>query len=72
MSEITCENCGHTMEVKVPKSNGNNRKWETKTMTFEEELPFGKHKGRVLRDIVDEDYDYYEWLIENKVISVAE
>lgn len=72
MSEITCENCGHTMQVKAPKGKNNEKKWDTKEMTFDDAISFGKHKGRVLRDIVDEDYDYYEWLIENKVISVAE
>ncbi len=28
-------------------------------------FPFGKHKGRTLWDIAEEDRDYLEWAVEN-------
>ena len=28
-------------------------------------LPFGKHRGKVLRDVIDEDHGWVVWALEN-------
>lgn len=39
---------------------------EIKSQTWRfREMPFGKHKGKNLDRILDEDRDYLEWLIDN-------
>jgi len=69
---VTCESCGHKMEVEVEAGNGMKKKWDTKEMLPDDVLNFGKFKGRTLREAYEEDPDYYEWLISNKVISLTE
>jgi hypothetical protein len=32
---------------------------------LEDEIPFGKHKGMKIADILDVEYSYVTWLLEN-------
>jgi hypothetical protein len=40
-------------------------KQETKTGNVDFVITFGKHNGKTIRDIYDEDAQYIEWLAEN-------
>lgn len=35
-------------------------------------MRFGKHKGRVVKEVQDEDPDYMDWLLNEEVIAVSE
>ena len=32
---------------------------------LDDELPFGKYSGKLLRDVIEEDPDWIQWAIEN-------
>lgn len=49
---LFCENCGRYLKW-VPQP------WQQFTM------PFGKHKGHRLADVVRDDREYVEWCAEN-------
>jgi hypothetical protein len=36
-----------------------------KTYNLKDELPFGKHKGEILEDVIDDDPEYVDWMVEN-------
>lgn len=35
-------------------------------------MRFGKHKGRMIKDIKDDDADYMDWLIDESVIQITD
>jgi hypothetical protein len=34
------------------------------------ELPFGKHKGKLLGDLIDDYYNYIVWLHDNNILKI--
>lgn len=35
-----------------------------------DELPFGKHRGRLLVDLINNELSYVQWLVREKVIEI--
>lgn len=32
-------------------------------------MPFGKHQGSMIEDIIDDDPDYMAWMYENDIVT---
>ena len=43
----------------------------TDEMEFNSIFAFGKHKGDMLEDVIEDDPKYMEWLVDNDVVSLA-
>jgi len=41
-------------------------------MTLEETFKFGKHKGRQVEDVIEDDPDYIEWCVQESVVDFDE
>ena len=36
-----------------------------KVLKLDDEMPFGKHKGKQVEDLVEDEPSYIRWLVEN-------
>jgi len=59
----------HTDEVTTSSRNDGNT---VLPAGFGHIMTFGKHKGKSLAQILDEDYGYIIWLSEENVLSIDE
>lgn len=39
-------------------------------LSLNSKLPFGKYRGRIVRDIIKEDTQYIEWLVNNTSVEI--
>ncbi len=37
----------------------------TRTLKLDTDMPFGKHKGKQVEDLVEDEPDYMRWMAEN-------
>lgn len=42
-----------------------------KKINLEDILPFGKYKGLPLKQVMENDFNYYKWLIKENVIKLT-
>ena len=48
------------------------QKKEYDPLTLEDNMPFGKHKGALIQDLIKKEADYLKWLIDNTDISFGQ
>lgn len=63
---VACKSLGMGADVYWGDSKYNTKEEMTYDKAKEYVLGFGKHKGKKLVDLIDEDYDYVDWLFNNE------
>lgn len=49
-----------------------NKRREFPPIELNQPFPFGKHKGKTLKHIIERDISYLDWLMENTDVKISE